>query len=88
MAKYITTSKNPIFKEGIKFESESHSYITIFQEDIEISHLLKHGYIKEVQDPEFTKDDMVSFARWYSNHGTFEESGIEILNIWLKQRDK
>ena len=92
--KYITTSKNPIFKEGINFESEGHSFISIRfnsgdTKDFEISHLLKHGYIKEVQEPEFTKDDMIEFVKYLYDYYD-QSSGMEYLNgqfnNWLNQR--
>ena len=94
MKNYVTTKENPIFKEGIKFKSESHSYISIrFSrnqdvKELEISTLLEKGYIKEVEDKQFTKSDMIYFARYYVNQAEVNLSGIEIVDRWIKQRDK
>ena len=91
---YLTTNKHPELKKGIKItEYSGHASFSSGSDDINFSYViienwLDKGYIKEVEEKEFFPSDMVAFARWYSNHSEFEVSGAEILNFWLKQRNK
>ena len=97
MKNYVTTKENPIFKEGIKFKSESHSYISIrFSrnqdvKELEISTLLEKGYIKEVEDKQFTKSDIEDFLSYYFN-ADFDSALLNAINhsfyCWLKQRNQ
>jgi len=95
--KYLTTDKHPELKEGIEVikhtisllgateykTSEGYGIFTI----PEFKHDLDKGYIKELQEPEFTKDDMIDFANdFISNYKVMD--GKEQLEIYLKQRNK
>lgn len=93
--KYITTDTHPELKEGIEikyWENDSTwrtattglFRLTELQKDAE----LREGYIKELQEPEFTKDDMIEFAFWaLSEQDNYEKETIK-LDDWLNQRNK
>ena len=58
-----------------------------FANDLILNNCLEKGYIKEVEEKEFTRSDAVDLLKY------FEESGdnqlyYEVINNWLKQRDK
>ena len=66
--KYITTDKHPELKEGRIIDADYPAYFIvdgnrIFKDDI------KDGFIKELQEPEFTKDDMMNFAIYHRDFG-------------------
>lgn len=104
MKKYITTDKHPELKEGLIFgkwlktsmgvhfysdednrESTLHSVETVPE-------LISLGYIKEVEEKEFTKSDMLSFAEYFGavrdSQLNIEENVICEFNEWLKDREK
>jgi hypothetical protein len=68
--KYITTDKHPELKKGIVFQKRLQNrnyysptgFVAIESEDIIAS--VSNGFIKELQEPEFTKDDMIDFVHW------------------------
>ena len=94
MKKYKTTKKHPCCKEGLIIRSscdniwiEDNEYE--FDYDYPIEMALEDGWIEEIKEPEFTKDDMINFVyhikkRFYENNIDVSES----LELWLKQRDK
>jgi len=92
--KYVTTEKNPTFKSGIEVKSTGAKYyITIdvinsatwFNND-SIKILLEKGYIKEVEPKEFTKSDMIVFAKYYK--GNYPMLGnLNILDNWIKRKN-
>lgn len=97
--KYITTKTNPIFKEGIELENSPN-----FKDHIQISlnssnnylpdylrdQWIRNEWIKEVEEPEFTKSDMIDYGCF--RHGMTldpnEESERELLNDFIEQRNK
>ena len=85
MKKYKATKENPIFKKGTKFKYDgdgSPTYMSGHGIDINLLYKwMEKGYIKEVQKKEFTKDDMLEFARFYHSRN-FVEKGIEIIKKW------
>ncbi len=49
--------------------------------------LLEDGYIKEVEEPEFTKSDMISLANFiYENHNS--DDNETLFHTWKKQSKK
>jgi hypothetical protein len=94
MKKYKTTSKQPLFKEGlivksnndytwIEDSSDDHPY------DFAINPAIKNGWIEEIQEPEFTEDDMIDFANMVkakSCGNVFDVS--EYLKIWRVKKEK
>ena len=89
--KYITTDKHPEFKEGIKIVQTSGK---IEKEEMFrdlsglwnaakyiIDNALEKGYIKEVQEPEFTRDDMIGFGKTLQGYDC--EVG-DCLDAWIK----
>ena len=86
--KYITTDKHPELNEGIILqENAAHDghlteyYATYHKTDIE--HMSEKGYIKEVEEKEYTKSDMINFGQYYGNH----TQGLETaFNEYLKIR--
>ena len=93
--KYITTKENPILKEGLNIDNTESTQIGIhyFETDRSL-HInddvlkdwLNNGYVKEVEEKEFTKSDMVEAIGQAHILGPW--SAKEIFNDWLKQRDK
>ena len=92
--KYITTDKHPELKEGIQFKTSgsrkdmlvSYKNQTVYIAKFDIDELIEDNFLKELQEPEFTRDDMLWFARWYSST-EFDESGVDIVNEW-KENNK
>ena len=93
-SKYKTTKENPIFKEGIIIRKDTSLPLKIAEycnpsEIINVGQSvfnkwLEKGYIKEVEEKEFTKSDIIEFFESASYH----EKVIADFNDWLKQRDK
>ena len=94
--KLITTSKNPIFKEGIEFDFDKNgNEISVINHgnlfrcsmlDLQAIWLLK-GYIKEVEKKEFTKSDMKSYGTFAGGFIWTQNTNREnIFNEWLKQK--
>ena len=89
--KYITTDKHPELKEGVIIDDKKLKLgvicLHLFSDyDLE---LWEHdGLIKELQEPEFTKDDMIEFAFWVlGEQDNYEKETIK-LDDWLKQINK
>ena len=94
--KYITTKENPIFKEGIEFEkikdsiNSTGTWVNVMDglhkvSPIILDQWLKKCYIKEAEEKEFTKSDMIEFARDFERGFHSYEAAFD---KWLKQRDK
>lgn len=65
--KYITTDKHPELKEGIALTfSDNRIVYEGFYLEIRLDSALEKGYIKEVQDQEFTRDQLKEIV-----HGIF-----------------
>ena len=69
--KYITTDKHPELKEGIKFKECTgvDNYVKYsskrrfyFLSHNQLQAEISKGYIKEVEEKEFTKSDMIEFS--------------------------
>ena len=98
MKKYETTKENPIFKEGLfvndmgkeKAINVNFNHI-IKQVEINGYHLeiwLKEGYIKEVEEPEFTKSDMIDLLGYFSNDDMSITNLEDDVENWKKRRSK
>lgn len=64
MKKYITTDEHPILKQGLIINKNiinSESIIMTIT-DLDRNFQLNQGYIKELQEPKWTDDDMIEFA--------------------------
>ena len=94
--KYITTSKHPELKEGLIFEYWSDSaqwvcgpskFYKVMVNQLEA--LLEKGYIKEVEEPEFTKTD-IEDAIDFATERTFGASTTlkDIVKLWIKNKAK
>ena len=102
--KYITTKESPIFKEGIQLRAsficdENHDNIEFLNGEDKITLpkpkfkvWLNKGYIKEVEEKEFTKSDGAEAILYFHNSYESSDMSIEearnVFNDWLKQRDK
>ena len=88
--KYITTDKHPELKEGIMLEYSTHGqqYYTgsnmYHATHHQVKALLEKGYIKEVEEKEFTKSDMISLAGYISNNCNSDDHELLFYN-WLKE---
>ena len=96
MKKYITTKENPTFKEGIEFEMKNEfsakililgAGVNLHLGEISINKLLNLKYIKEAQEKEFTKDDVMEFGEYMLIDAT-PDTDKEIFDKWLKERNK
>ena len=97
--KYITTDKHDFLKKGWICEDGGGNIMevgccwlngsnTLMCNKYAIDYWLKDGQIKELQEPEFTKDDMIEFAFWaLSEQDNYEKETIK-LDDWLEQRNK
>ena len=90
--KYITTDKHPELKEGIimHFESNGESWYSetrLYSYKLnQFEYAKEQGYIKEVEEKEFTKSEMIEFLiDVYCDISI--ETGNELLNNWLTQRN-
>ena len=97
MKKYITTEKHPIFRDGIEFAISDHGsydmcnfaihgttqkfYKGLFDCNWEL--WLSLGYIKELQEPKFTEDDM--WECWIAAENNAKKQSFD---TWLKNRNK
>jgi hypothetical protein len=96
MKKYKTTDKHPFYKEGIIIEEKYsdeiwiHDIGEIAPYDYNIAYALEKGWIEEIQEPEFTKNDMIDILEYvdYCSATKFKLSYFEVMNNWLKQRDE
>jgi hypothetical protein len=97
MKKYRVTEKHSLLKEdiilsnykddpGMKtwFYTPHSDYKVLSFGSYDISKWLKLGWIEEIQEPEFTKDDMLKFARYTY---TVIDTAIwdEMLKKWIKE---
>lgn len=96
MKKYKTTKKHPELKTGVEFfkrypedeeyMSESDTLIML-TDDIEIC--LENGWIKEIEEKEFTKSDMIEFASYRIRTSLGNTTSYnEFFEQWLKQRNE
>jgi hypothetical protein len=91
MKKYITTSKHPELKEGVLIDFNGFFDIdgwTIYNKDLKIESWLEKGYIKRLEEKEFTKSDMIDFVDWFDdNHGESKYiSWPDCFDLWLKSK--
>jgi hypothetical protein len=97
MKKYRTTRKHPAYREnlliqydndgqyGYRIIEDSNGYFSVY--NYIMSESIEKGWIEEIKEPEFTKNDMIDFARYYIS-GCSLWTDEEKLNIWLKLRDE
>ena len=95
MKKYITTDKHPELKEGVIIFKGLYSYRTNFflelRNEFDVDTWLEKGYIKELQEKEFTKDDMIEFAKFAKVRKEMSQLHLtwdSEFNEWLKQRNE
>ena len=91
--KYITIDKHPDIKEGTIFrksEGRTQMYVSetscityITESDLDES--IEKGYIKEVEEKEFTKSDMIEFYIHVVRPSSLAISK-DVFNEWKKQR--
>ena len=96
MKRYKTTDKHPLFKKDlvVKINNDKiwiEEYSDEYPYDYHIGTAIENGWIEEIHEPEFTRDDMMKFAYAYSNRTFMTDHYVGIttfLDDWLKQRDK
>lgn len=87
MEQYKVTSKHPVLKEGVSIVDDQGQYCHIDGGWMNLKEDLEKGYIKEIQEKEFTKDDILDFAMYYHNDNYPTMTGhFDILDNWLKRR--
>ena len=90
MKKYIT--KGDLFKKGLiirKYEDSDNYHIDGYFSAIELTEhdiefCIDNDIIKELKEPEFTKDDMIVLIRYDLNCPKWKPE--DVFNEWLKQR--
>ena len=91
MKKYITTDKHPELKKGVIIEFEFgewgsyKGWIYMKKEDIDLS--LKKGFIKELQEPKWTDEDMIAFTR-FSGYVMENDSAMVALEKFKQNKNK
>ena len=91
---YITTKEHPELNAGIKVVKTGPDYqFTLghkifFAGQKTIDSWVNYGYIKEAEEKEFTKSDMMSFMIYYYGDDMWKESIKANFDNWLKQRNK
>ena len=96
--KYITTDTHPELKEGIMLEYSTHGQQHYTGSNMyhathhQVKALLEKGYIKEVEEKEFTKSDMESVV--YEAHKQYEGDYINLRSAaktfvenWIKDKE-
>ncbi len=91
--KYITTKDHPELKEGIEFDHEQNQGSCVFARggvyfEQDVKHGLSTGHIKEVEEKEFTRSDILDFGKFFTDRraNNYCLSLDEEFNQWLKQR--
>ena len=84
--KYITTETNPMYKPGVLFISKD-------TEALWFKDMLEKGYIKEVEEKEWTNSDMQSYAEWFERCTIADDVVVgDPLKVWvaleLRKEDK
>ena len=100
--KYKVTDKHPYLKNNIITERQGDYRISYNTDDVEWSRAIlldmidfnawiEFGWIEEIQEPEFTKNDMVDFAleyyeyRFYNTNRQLDFKKIDTcLEDWIK----
>lgn len=90
--KYITTDTHPVLKEGIIFDN----YLDIAcvceighdNYTYKIKPSLDKGYIKEVEEKEYTTSDMIKFVGAITNVHYTKKQGDMLLHNFKEQRNK
>ena len=87
--KFITTDKHPELKEGtIVFKGVSNyrtNFFTHLCNEFNLQTWISQGYIKEVEEKEYTKSDMIEFFEWSS--GAFgKKEGKNAFYNFINQR--
>ncbi len=85
--KYITTDKHPQLKEGIALTfSDNRIVYEGFYLEIRLDSALEKGYIKEVQEPEFTRDELKDII--YSMYGGSKKKVFKDVDSHFKFMDE
>ena len=90
MKKYRVTEKHSHFKENLEIHFRGTvyflsvvDYYTFSLE--ELKEWIESVWIEEIQEPEFTKQDMIEFAEYYDYKNPYD--AYNILNGWLKKKE-
>jgi hypothetical protein len=102
MKKYRVTEKHPQLKEGItssytnggdiSFRLVNNNIHRLGEKDIIDN--IKKGWIEEIQEPEYTKSDLLDFACYFNINIPSDmkfstpDSMIEFVDSWIKWRNK
>lgn len=90
MKKYKVTKNHPDLKKGVEIKKDNDNYYigdnsdNFLISDYIIELWEKEKWIKRIQEPEFTKDDMIDFVKYYDYKSPDFE--LDIFNKWLKYR--
>ena len=88
--KYITTDKHPELKEGIDLETNASMFwaFSLSGSRHSISKPIKNdwiekGYIKEVEEKEFTKSDMIGLLDFYTESQS--ENNVLVVDKYIEK---
>lgn len=105
MKKYRVTKEHAILKKDLFLSNYKkgltdwfyslpygHDTIVSFGSN-EISRWLKLGWIEEIQEPEFTRNQLIDFGNYYNintrSGAKYTEEGIGcLIDSWIKFKDK
>lgn len=96
MKKYRVTEKHPFYREGLMIEDRGYSYRKVCtseghvleDNELDMSESLKDGWIEEIQEPEFTKDDMIIFGIQCFNNRLKKLIPQEELDYFIKTKNE
>ncbi len=91
MKKYRVTDKHPEIQEKVILSPEGDTYYSaskaIAYDTEQIERLLEHGWIEEIQQHEFTRDDMINFCTFFESLTGTPHYRNE-LDKWIKENKK
>lgn len=93
MDTYITTKTHPELKEGVIFyyDKDTDTYDSQLEWSCanqgEIDYAVKQGYMKELQEPIWTDDDMMSFKMYVPRNHMSLSPEMELVQ-WKKEKGK
>ena len=96
MKKYRVTEKHPFYKTDITIEDYGYSFRKVVTKDghiledneLDITESLKIGWIEEIQEPEFTKEDMIIFGIQCYNNRLKKFTPKEELDNFIKTKNE
>lgn len=92
MKKYRVTGKHEFLKEGIILESYSYRYnslsrVHVFDKD-DLDVWLKNSWIEEIQEPEFTRSDVIKILHSYDDYYVLDSKSCNFNDVIDKFKNK